>query len=45
MHKIHAFHQLGTLKNTCEVNMVVNGWGAWALKMGGEVAADEFPVC
>jgi hypothetical protein len=46
MHKIHALHQLGSLKNTYEVNMIVNSWEAWALKMGagGEIAADEFPV-
>jgi hypothetical protein len=44
MHRIHAFHQLGSLRNTYEVNVVVNSWGTWTLKMGAEVAADEFTV-
>jgi len=44
MHITHALHQLGSVKNTYEVNVIVNGWVAWTLKMGADVAADEFSV-
>lgn len=43
-HRSSVEHIRGHMYDLWEVNMVVDGWGAWKLKMSAKVPADEFPV-